>query len=66
MVYSLPVGSVWFAHTQWCCCSALASEGVSPDFRHMLAQYSNLVAYNERIRATYFDAELRFEETEED
>ncbi|CAK0782054.1 hypothetical protein CVIRNUC_005540 [Coccomyxa viridis] len=46
--------------------NALASEGVSPEYRHMLAQYSNLVAYTERIRATYFDAELRFEETEED
>ena len=32
----------------------------------MISQYGNLVAYTERIRATYFDAELRFEETSEE
>ena len=39
---------------------------MSGDLRGMISQYGNLVAYTERIRATYFDAELRFEETSED
>ena len=34
--------------------------------RDMIAPYSNLVAYTERIRAAYFDMELRFEATSED
>lgn len=39
---------------------------MNPDLRDMLLQYSNLVAYAERIRATYFDMELRFETTPEE
>lgn len=39
---------------------------MSPDLRDMVSQYSNLVAYTERIRGTYFDMELRFESTTED
>jgi len=49
-----------------CYCSALASEGVSPDLRELIVQYSNLVAYTERIRTSYFDAEPRFEEAAEE
>ena len=47
-------------------CSALAGEGVNPDLRDMLLQYSNLVAYTERIRGAYFDMELQFETTPEE
>ena len=39
---------------------------MNPDLRDMLSQYSNLVAYTERIRSAYFGMELRFESTSEE
>ena len=39
------------------------TECVGRELREAAEQYSNLVTYTERIRSTYFEGELTWEET---
>jgi hypothetical protein len=38
-------------------------EAMNPHLRDIAMQYTNLVAYTERIRDTFFEGELNWEET---
>ncbi len=38
-------------------------EAINPELREIAMQYTNLVAYTDRIRSTFFEVELKWEET---